>query len=233
MRHLITAICMTLLAACAQPVVPAGEMPSPQVTIADIEAAREKSGIKDAVTDLGKRLAEVCHVAPLLPPVLPELADSGFMPSATSSVAPDFLMIEDSQDCVRSRVVSAFDAAAGESHCANEGHLNKFIDCIVNGQFLLMVANNLGGIGLTPQSQWADRDLAWRQINDTLFTKFVRECQRRSQWEANYSAEDIMMGYLEIDRSHISKCPTGTMRGSCITGAAVARFVRGRLPYIF
>ena len=192
----------------------------------------ELSGEKEAASALADQLRKACQISDFAPSPIPELQSSGLMPPTGEFKERNIAAFQDVAECIKTRIVAAFDAEEGMNHCPADD-LPDFVACIVVGAYEKRVVGNLGMAQFPPGVIWSDSDEPIRQINDVLFRKALDKCQRSSQWEANNCAEDFVLPALGIDRADISKCPGGKLRMKCISKTGLARFVNDRLLFIF
>jgi hypothetical protein len=197
------------LAACGT----APQSSSPKVALASKEDLWRMSGTKDAVAGLHQGLSDACHV--------------------TLDVPDDFLKLSPTDAaCVRTKLVSAFDAAEGNGFCVPKPNLKQFVSCILEGQFIGRVIENSGSTRLTPELQWGDADEAGRQANKILSEKIKVTCVSPSDAARKECAEAEMLRYFEIEPAAIGFCPTKEQRDACIYWASFAHSIRLKLDRI-
>lgn len=197
------------LAACA----PAPQTSTPKVALASKEDLWRMSGTKDAIAGLHQGLSDACRV--------------------TLNVPDDLLKLSQTDaTCVRTKLVSAFDATEGGSYCARNRNLKQFVSCILEGQFIGRVLDNSGSPRLAPEIQWGDADEAGQQANKILSDKIKATCVSPSDTQRKECAEAEMLHYFGIDAAAIDFCPTREQRDACVYWAAFARSVRAKADRI-
>lgn len=123
--------------------------------------------------------------------------------------------IENVDDCIKSRAVSAFDAEEGEFYCRHQDEPRLFVQCVVNGSYATHMADKLE-LDLPIEIRWGDKAERMALINGAL---------------ADQAGKDLLL-LLEIEQSDISQCPIGEMGNVCIGKVAVAHFIKRRLAFI-
>jgi hypothetical protein len=210
LRHCALGIVVALaLAACA----PTSQTSTPKAALASKEDLWRMSGTKDAIAALDQSLSDACGVSIAVPDDLLKLPQ-------TDAV------------CVRTHLVSAFEAAEGSDYCALNRNLKQFVSCILEGQFIGRVIDNSGLPRLAPEIQWGDPDEAGRQANKLLTEKIKATCLSPSDAARKECAETEMLRYFGIDASAIDFCPNREQRDACIYWAAFARSIRIKLDRI-
>jgi hypothetical protein len=136
--------------------------------------------------------------------------------SCRSPQSPALPPQENTNDCIKSRAVAAFDAEAGELYCRHQSEPALFVQCIVNGAYATHMADKLG-IDLPIEILWGDKVERTAEINGELTGR----------------ANKDVLQLLEIEESDIRRCPVGEMRNVCIGKVAVTRFVNSRLMFVF
>ncbi len=208
-RFVLIALACIALAACASDEDTSAGKGAP----ASKEALWVASGTKNAVSELHYSLSDACHVKLKKPDDMITLS----LVEAT---------------CVRTRVVSAFDAAAGDKYCSHGRDLKQFVSCILQGQFIGRVIGNAGLPALAPEIQWGDTEEAGRLTNKLLGEKIRATCLSPSDATRKECAESEMLGAFEIDRKAIDFCPNAEQRDACIYWAGFAHSIRLKLDRI-
>ena len=195
--------------------------------------AIDRSGEKAAGVELEERLRAACHLGPRPSAPVPDFWGAGGLPEAGEEQSIFPLPLENREECVRSRVVTAFEAQDGEAYCSGQISLSSFIDCIASGAYAARVAQNLGITSLSGKDLWNNRIEPNVRVNDMLLRKALDTCQRSSQSSFDYCAEELALTAMELNRVDIANCPNGPARGTCIGKTGGAHFVRSRLVLIF
>jgi len=233
MRACCIALIALSLLGCSNPRSP---RVIPESTAASAEAyqeAADRSGEKAAGVELEERLRRACHLGPRPSAGAPNFWGGGVFPEADEAQSAFPLRMENAEECIRSRVVTAFEADEGETYCGQLANISSFIDCIVSGAYASLVARNLGIISLSGEDLWNNRIEPNGRINDMLLRKALETCQRSSQLETDKCAEELALTAMEISPGDIVNCPTGPARGTCIGKTGGVHFVRTRLLFIF
>ena len=186
---------------------------SSKAALASKEDLWRMSGTKDAIAGLHQGLSDACHVSLKVPDDLLKL-------SQTDAA------------CVRTKLVTAFDAAEGSSFCAPKPNLKQFVSCILEGQFIGQVIDNSGSPRLSPEIQWGDADEAGRQANRILTEKIKALCISPSDATRKECAEAEMLRYFDVEPAAINSCPTPEQRDACIYWASFARSIWLKLDRI-
>lgn len=197
------------LAACA----PAPQTSAPKVALASKEDLWRMSGTKDAIVELNQSLSDACHVSIETPDDLLKLPQTDAI-------------------CVRSQLVSAFEASDGSDYCARNRNLKQFVSCILEGQFIGRVIDNSGSPALPPEIQWGDADEGGRRANQFLTEKIKATCLSPSEIARKECAEAEMLRYFDIKPEAIGFCPAQQQRDACIYWASFARAIRIKLDRI-
>lgn len=202
---------LLLLASCgSQTSIVKGDNFVSQPAAMTIEEARAASGLNEEYIALYERLNYVCK-----------------LPSERL-----YGLGEDDIECVVSRMVLAFGAEAGERECRSQLEQGTFINCIVDGTFLTLVARNAGSADIPPKLFWADQLQAWERLNRVLNDGAAKRCDTVSQHIKAACRDNYVLQLFEIDGSAVSACPIGWGREDCLSGAATAKLIRKKLPYI-
>lgn len=208
-RFTLIAFACIALSACASDEVTSAGKGAP----ASKEVLWVASGTKNAVSELHYSLSDACHVTLKKPDDMIALS----LVDAT---------------CIRTRVLSAFDAAAGDNYCSRDRDLKQFVSCILQGQFIGRVVDNAGLPALGPEIQWGDTEEAGRLTNKLLSEKIRATCLSPSDATRKECAEREMLSAFEIDRKAIDFCPNVEQRDACIYWAGFAHSIRLRLDRI-
>lgn len=207
LRHCaLTILVAVMVASCSS----GAATSTAKTALASKEDLWRMSGTKDAIAALDEGLSDVCHVSLATPDDLLKLPP-------TDAV------------CVRSHLVSAFDAAEGSDYCARNRNLKRYVSCILEGQFIGRVIDNSGLPRLAPEIQWGDADEAGRQANKSLTEKIKATCLSPSDAARRECAETEMLRYFGIDAAAIDFCPNRAQRDACVYWAAFARSVKIKL----
>nr|WP_298690030.1 hypothetical protein [uncultured Dongia sp.] len=185
----------------------------PKAALASKEDLWRMSGTKDAIAGLHQGLSDACHVA--------------------LDVPDDFLKLSPTDAaCVRTKLVSAFDATEGNGFCAPKPNLKQFVSCILEGQFIGRVIDNSESPHMTPELQWGDADEAGRQANKILTDKIKAFCVSPSDAARKECAETEMLRYFGIDAAAIRFCPNIDQRDACIYWAGFAHSIKSKLERV-
>jgi len=210
LRHSALTILVTvMLAACSS----GATTSTPKTTLASKEDLWRMSGTKDAISALDQNLSDVCHVSLETPDDLLKLPQTDAI-------------------CVRTHLVSAFDAEMGSDYCVRNRNLKQFVSCILEGQFIGRVIDNSGSPPLAPEIQWGDADEAGRQANKILSDKIKATCVSPSDAARKECADAEMLRYFGIEPPTIGFCPTKEQRDACIYWASFAYSISLKLDRI-
>lgn len=171
------------------------------------------SGTQDAILALYQALSDSCHVT--------VQKNEDFQQLAANEVF-----------CIRSKLVSAFDVTEGAEYCTSNGDLQKFVSCILEGQFVGRVVDNSGSPPLPPEVQWGNREERGQRASDLISERINAVCMTPSKSEMQACTEEAMLRYFEIEPQAIAFCPTAEQRSLCIYWAGFARSIRINLDRI-